>query len=398
METSNRHFLEPDTGANPTTGSAPAISAADSPTGSAIPITPPTAFPAPEIIQPLPVARERGISAPGVKSKAVDVAKELGMTEAPSRAIERLAKATRDKITGRFKPQPTQPRKAKAKPEAAAPTPEPPVAEAPTATPLGEPVVATPAEPKIKFRGEEKTAAEWEKVLADEETARQKPVEPAKPATAAVPQETDDQRRTAFIEQAAEHFAPSQEDFDAMLASGDVKAFGRMMARVAADAREWMVRTVSPHLDRFDSQLTPFTQQQQLIAQYQTEQSFLESNPAIKGHADGLRTMRETSANLRAELEDLLETIAAVPSSPLNATRKERATLLKTAFIQELAKATKAKLGIGDAAPITPRPAAAPAAPRQRPPAQTGLVGTGASPNGKGASGEIAAMRAAGLM
>jgi hypothetical protein len=111
--------------------------------------------------------------------------------------------------------------------------------------------------------------------------------------------------------------------------------------------------------------------------------------------------MRETAETLRAEHDDLLETIAAVPNSPLNAQRQARAKALETQFLQELAKATAAKLGMNGSAPSAPAAAAAPAraaAPRPRPPAQTGVTSNGGGGVIKGASSEIDAMRRAGFM
>ncbi len=387
----------------PDTGAAIAVPASSSPTGQSIEVTPPTIQPAPEIIQP--PAIDRGISAPGPKIKPADVAKELGMSESPSRAIERAAKATRDKLTGRFKPERQTRHKPEAKPPAAKPAlgePEPKAA-AQAAPALGEP----DPEPKIKIGNQEKTAAEWEayhQELAEKKT-EPKAAEPApgagKPEAAA---QDDTARREKWLEEAAANFAPTQEEFDRMLADGDVKAFGRMMALVAEDTRKWMAEQVGSRLEQYEQQLQPITSQQQQIAQYQTEHQFLESNPTIKSHPDGLRTMREMAVTLRAEHDDLLETIAAVPNSPLNQQRQDRAKVLETAFLQELAKSTAAKLGINGSAPAAPATLAQqtrstqPAAPKPRPPAQTGVVSNGNGGVIKGASSEIAQMRARGLM
>ena len=74
----------------PDTGATIAVPASQSATGQAIAVTEPTAPPPPEIIQPQAI--DRGISEPGPKIKPADVAKELGMSESPSKAIERAAK------------------------------------------------------------------------------------------------------------------------------------------------------------------------------------------------------------------------------------------------------------------------------------------------------------------
>jgi hypothetical protein len=384
----------------PDTGATIAVPASQSATGQAITVTEPTPPPPAEIIQP--PAIDRGISAPGPKIKPADVAKELGMSESPSRAIERAAKATRDKLTGRFKPErqtrhKPEARPAAAKPKLGEPDPKPTQQAVPA---LGEPEPKA-EEPKIKIGDQEKTAAEWEayhKELAQPKV-EEKPPGAGKPEAPAA--QDDAARHDKWMEETAAAFAPSQEEFDRMLADGDTKAFGRMIATVMLDTRKWVAEQIGGRLEQFEGQLQPITHQQQQIAQYQTEHQFLESNPTIKAHPDGLRTMRETAETLRAEHDDLLETIAAVPNSPLNAQRQARAKALETQFLQELAKATAAKLGMNGSAPSAPAAAAAPAraaAPRPRPPAQTGVTSNGGGGVIKGASSEIDAMRRAGFM
>jgi len=393
MHKRHMQFLAPDTGATI------AVPASQSATGQAITVTEPTPPPPAEIIQP--PAIDRSISQPGPKIKPADVAKELGMSESPSRAIERAAKATRDKLTGRFKPErqtrhKPETRPAAAKPKLGEPDPKP---EAQPAQGLGEPEPKA-EEPKIKIGDQEKTAAEWEafhKELAQPKAEGKAPGAGKPEAPAA---QDDAARHDKWMEETAAAFAPSQEDFDRMLADGDTKAFGRMIATVMLDTRKWVAEQIGDRLEQFEGQLQPITNQQQQIAQYQTEHQFLEGNPTIKGHPEGLRTMREMAATLRAEHDDLLETIAAVPNSPLNAQRQARAKALETQFLQELAKATAAKLGTNGSAPA-PAAAAAPAraaAPKPRPPAQTGVTSNGGGGVIKGASSEIDAMRRAGWM
>ena len=369
------------------TGAAVAVPANQSATGQTVTVTEPTIQPAPEIIQPKAI--DRGISEPGAKIKPADVAKELGMSESPSKAIERAAKATRDKLNGRFKPERQTPRH---RPEArvAAETPK-----------LGEPDPIETPEPKFKIGNQEKTASEWE--AFHKELAERPEAEVDSPGTGrseeSEPQD-ESTRRDNWLSSAAESFAPSQEEFDEMLAEGDTKAFGRMMANIALDSRQWMADQISERLARFEGQLQPITHQQQQIAQYQTEHQFLESNPTIKNHPGGLRAMREMAGTLRAEHGDLVEIIKAVPNSPHTARRQQRASQLENSFLQELAKATAAKLGVSGQARATPA-AIAPtrsAAPRSRPPAQTGVTSNGGGGVIKGASSEIDAMRRAGFM
>jgi len=368
------------------TGEAVAVPASQSATGQTVTVTEPTIQPAPEIIQPQSI--DRGISEPGAKIKPADVAKELGMSESPSKAIERAAKATRDRLNGRFKPE----RQARKKPEARA------VAETPK---LGEPDPVETPEPKFKIGDQEKTASEWEafhKMLAERpETEKDSPGTGR--SNESEPQD-ESVTRNNWLSEAAESFAPSQEEFDEMLAEGDTKAFGRMMANIALDSRRWMADQIGERLTRFEQQLHPITHQQQQIAQYQTEHQFLESNPTIKNHPGGLRAMREMAGTLRAEHSDLIEIIRAVPNSPHTARRQERARQLENSFLSELAKATAAKLGVSGQARAIPTSNAPTrsAAPRSRPPAQTGVTSNGGGGVIKGASSEIDAMRRAGFM
>lgn len=368
------------------TGAAVAVPASQSATGQTVAVTEPTIQPAPEIIQPQSI--DRGISEPGAKIKPADVAKELGMSESPSKAIERAAKATRDRLNGRFKPE----RQARQKPEARA------VAETPK---LGEPDPVETPEPKFKIGDQEKTASDWEtfhKMLAERPetekdspgTGRSKESEP----------QDESVTRNNWLSEAAESFAPPQEEFDEMLAEGDTRAFGRMMANIALDNRRWMADQIGERLTRFEQQLHPITHQQQQIAQYQTEHQFLESNPTIKNHPGGLRAMREMAGTLRAEHGDLIEIIRAVPNSPHTARRQQRASQLENSFLPELAKATAARLGASGQARAIPTSIAPTrfAAPRSRPPAQTGVTSNGGGGVIKGASSEIDAMRRAGFM
>ncbi len=324
-----------------------------------VPIAPPST-PASTIVEvnltPKPIKEVNIAEALGIPRSNIKGPGDIfGADEAPDAVNARIDAGIKERDSnGRFLPKDPA-----AKPVAAKPQPKPPV----------KPVaVIPPPEPKIKIGTEEKTAAEWQafhKELADKAKPAE-PVKPIEPAAPAAPQETDDQRRTAFIEQAAEHFAPSQEDFDAMLASGDVKAFGRMMARVAADAREWMVRTVSPHLDRFDSQLSPITRQQEEIQQYQAENQFLLANPDIKAITDADPTKLEVHRGLNQQLRQELDAMKMLAKqSPDNGWVKERAEAIEKDFLGELAKAARGKLGLNGAAPA---PAAMPAPAATEPP------------------------------
>lgn len=102
MKYRNRLMLAPDD------GSTVAIPSADSPTGQQIDITPREPNPPPEIIQQ-PADAPKPIRQAGVKTTARDVAKELGLAEAPSESLKKLAEQVREKATGRFAPKKRMP-------------------------------------------------------------------------------------------------------------------------------------------------------------------------------------------------------------------------------------------------------------------------------------------------
>lgn len=390
------------------TGST-AVLAADSSTGTQIDVTPRREMPPAEILQPAPIKPEPRVRQPGVKISKVDVAKELGLDEAPSVTIEREAKAARDK-QGKFIKTPKDFRRPEQKETEDEPTPtlgEP----TPTPTPASKAPEPEPVAPaKIKIGDEEKTADEWAAFHKELAAKAEKPTEP-KPAsqqpadtTAADESAAIQQRRTAWEKSARDAYAqfkPTQEQVDKALASGDPNELYEMftlkpMLALEENMRKWSIATFGPNLEQLNGQLTPLATTQQQIAAYQAESSFLEQHPEIKGHKDGVETIRGLSADLHAEYDDLQQFIAARPSSPNLPKWQTRVKELENNFHDVLAREAKAKLNV--AAPVASAPKPAVVA-KPRPPAPGGNLGGAGSPKAvSSASAEIAELERRGYM
>lgn len=341
-----------------------AVDAANSPTGTQIDVTPRGEPPPPEIVQPASIT-DKPVRQSGVKVSKVDVAKELGLSEAPSDLIQKEVQRVRDEH-GKFTKTPRTTLKKEEPKAATVKLGEPAEPKKPEAAkPVPEPIKEALKEPtKVKIGNEEKTAEEWEKHFKDLADKAAKAAEPAKPAE--TPPQTEEavaaeekKVRDDWFTKTAAKYTPEQADFDKMLAEGDAKKFGEFFARVEESTRQWMANAMRPHLDKlhgFDTQLNPILERDKQIAAYQAESEFLEANPDIKGHASGLQTMRELAMELHNEHDDILQLLAANPNTPNAKRYAERAKQLEEQFLPELAKEIKLKLNIGAT------PVAAPAA------------------------------------
>lgn len=358
-----------------------AVDAANSPTGAQIDVTPRGEPPPPEIVQPASIT-EKPVRQSGVKVSKVDVAKELGLSEAPSDLIQKEVQRVRDEH-GKFTKTPRTTLKKEEPKVATVKLGEPTEVKKPEAAkPAPEPIKEAPKEPaKVKIGNEEKTSEEWEKHLKELADKATRAVEPAKPADAPAAQteETiaaeEKKVRDDWFTKTTAKYTPDQGEFDKMLTEGDAKKFGEFFARVEESTRQWMANAMRPHLDKlhgFDTQLNPILERDKQIAAYQAESEFLESNQDIKGHAQGLQTMRELAMELHNEHDDILQLLAANPNTP-NANRyADRAKQLEEQFLPELAKEIKLKLNIGVKPTATPAaiipPVPAVAKPRPTPP------------------------------
>lgn len=358
-----------------------AVDAANSPTGAQIDVTPRGEPPAPEIVQPASIT-EKPVRQSGVKVSKVDVAKELGLSEAPSDLIQKEVQRVRDEH-GKFTKTPRTTLKKEEPKVAAVKLGEPTEPKKPEAAkPAPEPIKEAPKEPaKVKIGSEEKTTEEWEKhfkELADKAT---KAAEPAKPADATPAAQTEEavaaeekKVRDDWFTKTTAKYTPDQGEFDKMLEEGDAKKFGEFFARVEESTRQWMANAMRPHLDKlhgFDTQLNPILERDKQIAAYQAENEFLESNQDIKSHPRGLQTMREIAKELHDEY-DIMQQIISNPNTPNLQRYIDRAKNLEQNFHPELVKEIKLKLNIGatpiaaPAAIIPPVPAVA--KPRPTPP------------------------------
>lgn len=401
LETSIATLLfAPDTEGAPAGGATPAIaiSAADSPTGNDIPVTPRTQSSPPVILQ------EPGTQDPKtalrIRQKGVETsaAKLLGLAETPQEVTAREAKEFRDRDkTGRFV-------KTEIGKKKDAPPVEPPKLGEPTPV-KPAPVVKPPAPPapvvaKIKVGDKELTPDEAAARIAELEKAA-KPPEPTPVATpapdeAAVAAESKAREDKFLTDRIADYLLDAKDggEYDQLLAGGEkgAQAFARMLAKVEMRARQYAASQLTKAYDAMDGitgRIDPVLQQQNTIAQYQSEGQFMDSNPDIKAHATGLQTMREVSHELHARHDDLLALMAANPTS-VNMPRyqAEAAALEGDNFLPELAKATKARLNIvapaTPAVPATVPPVAAPVIPatpaKARPPATTGTIGGQGTP------------------
>ncbi len=402
----------------PDDGTTVAVPAESSPTGAAIETTPNFTPPPPEIHQLAPVekaAPEPKVRQPGVKLSKVDVVKEMGLAEAPSDSVKKLAAAQRDKA-GRFAPKdpskmpadqpPVKKETAAAKPVEKKPEVTPPVAGKPEA-------VAQPE--KISIDGKEYTTKE----LADFIAKGAKPeaaIEP--PKVAPTPEETaktdeeaaaaQAQSESEWLESKVAAFKPEtygialdEKSLDVILSGGPnaVASFGQMLARVAAvselNSRKW----AAAQLNTIRGDIQPEIDQRVTIQRYQAEGQFLAANPDIAAHKEaGVKAMREAAAELHDQYDALQ---LAVAQHPNNAWAKTQLEKLEKDFLGEVATAAKAKLAGATPPVATASPAPAKPAPvaKPRPPAPTGNVGvTAGTPKAKGnASSEISELIAAGL-
>lgn len=375
-----------------------AVMASDSPTGTSIDVTPRREMPAPEIHQP----SEPRTRQDGVKISKVDVAWELGLDEFPSNFIEKEAKEVRKKMESKYKDVPIvigeKPEK-KAQKKAPVQLGEPENEQIPQENSYSEQEIGYDDEPEarqdtrsspareqkqddfIRIGNEELPRSEWEKrykALRNHEekktTTNERTQRWEQEFDESEKQHEIESRRNKFLDEAAQRYAPSQEEFDQALADGDVNAFGKFLAKVDEGVRQWVVSAIGPHLDRLNDQLTPITQQQQKVQQYNTENNFIRSEPSIGSHKDGIRTLRQTSIDLHSEHADIASILRHNPNSANSKYYWGRLNELEKNFHNVLLQTTKERLG-----PIQEREVTT----KKRPPAPTGSIGGGNAPRAK---------------
>lgn len=234
----------------------------------------------------------------------------------------------RDAATGQFVKQP----KAKAKPKTEKPPieavrPQPPTFEPTPPAPAAAPEPAPqPPVSKIKIGDREMTPEEVaEHVAKLEAAATAKAAAPEPPATPEPAKPTAEelsaqeaQKDTDFIAQHAPGYTPTQEQMDAMLASGDGKLLGEFIARAVLDARKLIASAVNPMFKQLEDRMAPALSQSEQVAQYQAETDFLAipEHKDIAAHPEAKQAIRQAGALLHQHYDQLQRLIAGKVATP----------------------------------------------------------------------------------
>lgn len=312
-------------------------------------------------------------------------------------SLERMTpkERTRDPKTGEFVKQP------KKKPAQVVKVEKPgttPATGATPAEPAAEPTLPPPVN-KIKVGDREMTEEEVAAHIAKLESAAkappaappapevkktdEPPAAPEKPAAAEPTPEEIKAREDIFIADQAKHFTPTQEQFDDMLATGNPKLFGEMIAKGLLEARKFMANAVNPIFDRLERNIEPMLTREQQIAQYQAESDFLSvpENKDLATHADQQKMktiLRKVNEDQHAEYA-LYQQLKAT-NQPIPSFLQKVANYEGNGWVPYMADAIRKELALSP--PPPPAPATPPAAPKPapRPAPPTGQpIGAGGS-------------------
>lgn len=190
-----------------------------------------------------------------------------------------------------------------------------------------EPAAVTPA--KVKIGDEEKTAEEWAAHFKELQE-KAKPPEAAKPKEE--PKETPDPaketaaKKEAWITTASKNYAPDEKDLDVILSGGQpaVQKLGQLLAKQAADTREWMATGHAADFAALQDLVKPLLDREKTLAQFHDETSALASQPQLKTHPKGLETYRQ----VKAEYEQSYQTITDKINAGQEVSPQERAWAL----------------------------------------------------------------------
>lgn len=384
---------------------APAIAAADSPTGSQIDLTPRSDPPPPEIIGDDPTAPKpaKQIRQKGVEMSARDF---LGLGKEDESALDKEARLIRERNEkGQFTKARTELQPLKKKEPATKPVVAPkPVVKVDTAPPVQKPATEAPkpvvAPSKIKIGDQEKTTEEWQAHFKTLEDKANKPPEPKVEApkvdeVAKTPEQEEaelNQRREAYMQKALPHYTLTATELDGILLGGQpaVEAFAKILSKVELRSREAAAHFVNQATEQFGRELdglNPFVERSRQAQQYQTEHSFLSQHADIKAHGEGLKTMREASQELHEEHDQIAELLSINPNRPNASKLRERQESLEKDFLTELAKATRARLNLNGQPPKVEPPAPTPPPkkeePKPRPPSPSMQLGGSNAPKAK---------------
>lgn len=388
-----RMFNAPTDNATPS-----AVPAAASPTGQDIPTV--SGEPAPN---------------KGPNPGQINIAKELGLPQAPQpRAMspsQLLGKRAMSKAPELKKGEPARGPDGKfVQRTAANPTGKPTEAQPEPIEP--GPPVATVVPPKFKIGNREMTEAEVTahiKSLEDKAKIAETPKEAPKAVEAQkapeAPAETPEQAATAqrqrdldFINGAVPQFNPDdlgmqfgQPEWDNALATGDVKFMHELLARTQArselNARKWMADQVGPKLAALEQRLDPLAKLQTEAAQHMTEAQFLDANPDIKAHPEGMQTFRDIDAAFHRKYDKAQKMIAAniADADDLEFVRDFEAKT-PAEYHSDVAYYAKQKLGINGAQTSAPaQPAGVPPTEQPKPVVPRPTPPKGQAPGGNGA-------------
>jgi len=217
----------------------------------------------------------------------------------------KLAERQRDPKTGRLLPKDGKPaeKPTEADPVAAKTAVKAPAKPAKVTKEAPKPAESAPA--KIKIGDQEMTAEEVAKRISDLEAkanAKEATKDPKNPGE--IPQPGDPKAELAkkdedFINRELEKLPITQEQFDEWMSKGDYKAmFREMVVKPKLELRKWVSDSVNRILEARDKSLEPILKTHEDIARYQTEHDFLEGNPEIKAHPQGLETYRKVAADM----------------------------------------------------------------------------------------------------
>lgn len=311
-----------------------------------------------------PVVKETAKSLPGIQSP------KEALGEDPQAEMDAMEERMGGKLAGRPRDEkgrliPTNKSKETIQPQPDKPKVKPAVQNK---TDLKTP--KAPAAPKLSPVAEQ---AKPEEVKPEPEKPKAevpKPVEQPQSEIEAARKKADDE----WIEKDIAANGLTSEQFDAIIANGDVKAFNIMRATDKLETRRWMAAQFDKAMEKRDKSVQPILEQHSQIAQFQAEHRFLDANPDIKAHDNGANTYREVAAEMNDGYSQIQQKIAQNTASP-----QERAwsilyeTMTPEQFNESVAAHTRNKLAISQAQPVqqqpqeAPTPAPAPEKPQPKP-------------------------------
>lgn len=236
-------------------------------------------------------------------------------------------------------------------------------------------VAEKPIVSKFKIGDVEKTPDEWAAHFKDLEE-KAKPAETPKPAEPTAPSDNGEKARDeAFLAKAAERYTLPSEELDDILSGGPKAAekLALFLAKQEMVTRKTLVNEFNRVLAEQAQRVDPLLSHHQQIADYQRDQSFLESNPDIKTHPEGYATYKTVEKEIRDGYALIQSKVANNTATPVE---RAWATIYENQppeqFQTDLAAHTRVRLSAAppaEAAPVAAAPSPKP--PKQQPQATT---------------------------